>query len=126
MINLLSLSDYIKIISERVTFATIVTSRFFKIFFRKRKKITLLQLSYYKDHQFTSSFLVIRYRFRNALWYDFKKIKKTTEKEVIILNLKNMPAMPIELVVHGFFRKKYFPLILFPGIKWSVSISKLH
>jgi len=117
MINLLSLSDCIKTICERVTFAAIVTSRFFKILFRRRKKITLLQLSYYKDHQFTSSYLVIRYRFRNALWYNFKKIKKTTGKDIIILNLKNIPDMPIELVVYGFFRKKTFSITVVPSCK---------
>jgi hypothetical protein len=58
--------------------------------------------------------LIIRYRFRNVLWYDFKNISKTTDKEIIILNIKNLPAAPIELIVYGFFRSKTFYLSIIP------------
>lgn len=105
MKNVLYFSDYIKPIAKKIKFAAIVIGRFFKILFRRRKGIKLLQLDYAKNYQFNNSYMIIRYRFRNALWYNFKNIKKTTEKEIIVLNLKNLSEKPIQLVVHGIFRK---------------------
>lgn len=110
MKNVFYFSDYIKPIAKKIKFAAIVIGRFFKILFRRRKGINILQLDYAKNYQFENSYLIIRYRFRNALWYNFKNIKKTTEKEIIVLNLKNLPEMPIELIVHCFFRKKTIPI----------------
>ncbi|ANH83104.1 hypothetical protein A8C56_20865 [Niabella ginsenosidivorans] len=101
-------SDYIKPAGKKIKFVFIIIGRFFRVLFRRRKAITLLQLSYAERYLFDKSYLVIRYRFRNALWYNFKNIKRTTEQEILILNLKNVPVIPVELVVHGFFKKKKF------------------
>ncbi|MBO9620205.1 MAG: hypothetical protein J7539_14350, partial [Niabella sp.] len=99
-------SDYIKPVGKKIKFVFVIIGRFLRILFRWRKDITLLQLFYTEKYLFDNSYLVIHYRFKNALWYNFKNIKKTTEKEILILNLKTVPAMPVELVVHGFFRKR--------------------
>ena len=106
MKNILFFSDYIKPAAQKIRFTFVVIGRFFKILFRRKKDIKLLQLEYAKEYQFNNSFLIIHYDFKNTLWYNFKKIRKTTKKGTIILNLKNIPEMPVELVVHGFFRRK--------------------
>ncbi|SDC80035.1 hypothetical protein [Niabella drilacis] len=103
---MLYFSNYIKPVGKKIRFLFIIIGRFFRIVFRRRKDIELLQLFYAEKYLFDNSYLVIRYRFRNALWYNFKNIKRTTEKEILILNLKNVPAIPVELVVQGFFRKR--------------------
>jgi len=114
MTNLLYFSDHIKPAAKRIKFFFIVCGRFFIILFRWRKGIKLLRLDYAKKYQFDNSYLIIRYRFRNALWYNFKNIKKTTEKKIIVLNLKNIPETPIELTVFGFFRRKTFHISVIP------------
>jgi hypothetical protein len=114
MTNLLYFSDYINPIAKRIRFILILCGRFFIILFRWRKGIKLLHLDYARKYQFDNSYLIIRYRFRNALWYDFKNIKKTTEKEIIVLNLKNVPEIPIELTAYGFFRSKTFYISVTP------------
>jgi len=114
MTNLLYFSDHIKPIAKKIRFLLIVCGRFFIILLRWRKGIKLLHLDYAKKYQFDNSYLLIHYRFRNALWYNFKNIKKTTEKEIIVLNLKNVPKIPIELTVYGFFRSKTFHISVTP------------
>lgn len=110
MTNLLYFSDYIKQVAKKIRFFLIVGGRFFVILVRWRKGIRLLHLDYARKYQFDNSYLIIRYRFRNALWYNFKKIKKTTEKEIIVLNMSNLSENPIELIVYGFFRNKSFQI----------------
>jgi len=114
MTNLLYFSDHIKPIAKKIRFLLIVCGRFILILFRWRKGIELLRLDYAKKYQFDNSYLIISYRFRNALWYNFKNITKTTDKQIIILNLKNVPEIPIELIVYGFFRRKSFHLSVTP------------
>jgi hypothetical protein len=114
MTNLLYFSDHIKPLAKNIRFLLIVCGRFFIILFRSRKDIKLLHLDYAKKYQFDSSYLIIRYRFRNALWYNFKNIKKTTENKIIVLNLKNVPIIPIELTAYGFFRTKTFHISVKP------------
>lgn len=114
MPNFLYFSDHIKPLAKRIRFLLIVCGRFFIVLFKLRKGIRLLHLDYEKKHLFDNSYLVIRYRFRNALWYNFKKIGKTTEKEIIVLSLKNVPKVPIELIVYGFFRSKIFLISVTP------------
>jgi len=114
MTNLLYFSEHIKPIAKKIRFLLIVCGRFLIILFRWRKGIKFLRLDYANKYQFDNSYLLIRYRFRNALWYNFKNIKKTTEKKIIILNLKNVPEIPIELTVYGFFRSKTFHISVIP------------
>lgn len=114
MTNPLYFSDHIKPIAKRIRFLLIVCGRFFIILFRWRKAIKLLRLDYARKYQFENSYLIIRYRFRNALWYDFKNIKKTTEKEIIVLNFKNVPEIPIQLTVYGFFRSRTLHISVTP------------
>ena len=105
MNNLLYFSDHLKPIAKKIRFFLIVCIRFIKILFRWRKTIKLLNLDYATKYHFDNSYLIIRYRFSNTLWYNFKNIKKTTEKR-IVLDLKNVPRLPIEFTAYGFFRSK--------------------
>ena len=131
MANFLYFSDYIKPALNKIRFAFIVSGRFLKILFRWRKGIRLLHLDYAKKYQFQNSYLIIRYRFKNALWYKFKYIKKTTEKQIIIFNLNNIPELPIELTVYGFFRTKTFDISIEPEFylqtaSFKTSITRLY
>lgn len=108
MIKVLYFSDYINPAAKRIRFLLLVCARFFIILFRWSKGIKPLHLDYSKKYLFENSYLIIRYRFRNALWYEFKNISKPTEKEIIVLNLRNVRKIPIQLIVYGFFRRKAF------------------
>lgn len=73
-----------------------------------------MQLDYSKKYLFDKSYLIISYKFKNALWYNFKNLKKTTEKQSVVFNLKNLGTNIITLIVYGFFRKKIYHINIQP------------
>jgi hypothetical protein len=106
MLNLLYFSNHIKPVVAKIRFMLIVLIRFLRLLFRRDKQLTLLTLDYSKKYQFNQSLLVIQYQFKNALWYHFKEIKRTTKSGLIVLNLSKIPEFPVVLTIHGLFRKK--------------------
>lgn len=102
------LSNYLSSLLEKLHFFKVVTARFLIILFRRKKGIELLYLDYNTEHLFDNSYLIINYRFRNALYYRFKNIK-TLEKQIKIFDLKNFDN-EFDLVVYGFFQKKKYQI----------------
>ena len=72
-------------------------------------------LDYENNHLFENSYVVVNYRFRNALYYKFGN-HKTLEKQIKIFNLKNFEN-EFDLIVYGFFRKKRYKLKFEPNLK---------
>lgn len=107
-------SQYIKYLLHKLQFAFIVLGRFIRILFRWKKGIKLLKLDYTTDHVFDNSFIIINYRFRNAIWYRFGN-HKTLEKEIKIFNLKNFDN-EFDLVAYGFFQNKRYRLTFEPQL----------
>lgn len=107
-------SDYFKPIAYKLKFIVSVIAKFLTILFRRRKGIKLLQLDYSKKYLFDKSYLIISYKFKNALWYNFKNLKKTTEKQSVVFNLKNLGTNNITLIVYGFFCKKIYHINIQP------------
>lgn len=112
MTNFILFSDYFKPIANKIKFVAIVIGRFFKITLRRRKSIQLIELDYCTENLFDKSYLVITYCFKNALWYNFKNLKKTTKRNSIVFNLANISSSSITFIVHGVFQKKIYKLII--------------
>jgi hypothetical protein len=72
-------------------------------------------MNYDKDHLFDNSYIIINYRFRNAIYYRFGK-HKTLEKQIKIFDLKNLDK-EFDFVVYGFFDTKKYRLQLEPQFK---------
>lgn len=114
MKRLFYFSDYFLPIAGKLRFASTVIGRFFLILFRRKKTIQLSHLEYSTDYLFENSYLIIKYRFKNALWYNFKNLRTTTQKNIIIFDLKNINTTKIILVVYGFFRNKKYEIEVLP------------
>jgi len=112
--EILYFSDYFKPVFATLKFAISVATKFLIIVFRRRKGIKLLELDYSKKYLFDKSYLIINYKFKNALWYDFKNLKKTTNKQAVIFNLQNLSSNRITLIVHGFFQEKVYYINIEP------------
>ncbi|KAF2509401.1 hypothetical protein EYY60_13565 [Flavobacterium zhairuonense] len=109
------ISHHLKYLFKQIAFTKTVLIRFLIILFKKNKNIELLKLNYETNHLFRNSFIIIDYEFDNALWYSFNN-KKTLEKSIKIFNLENIsPSM--DIVIHGFFRKKKYSLKFEPTLK---------
>lgn len=123
------LTHYIKSFLEKLQFLKVVITRFLIILFRRRKGIELLLLEYNTEHIFENSFIIVNYRFRNALYYKFGN-HKTVEKQIKIFNLKNFDN-EFQLNVYGFFRKKTYqlkfePKLILDSEKFKTSFSNFN
>ena len=107
-------STYFTYLFKKIHFIFIIGVRFFKILFRKRKKIELLKLEYNTEYIFENSLIIINYRFRNGIWYQFGT-HKTLEKQIKIFDLKNF-EQEFKLTVYGFFQKKTYYLKFEPQL----------
>jgi hypothetical protein len=107
-------SHYLSYLLEKLLFLKVVISRFLIILFRRRKGIELLLLEYDTEHLFDNSFIVINYRFRNAIYYRFDN-HKTLEKQIKIFNIENFDN-EFDLIVYGFFRKKTYKIQFEPQL----------
>lgn len=115
MLNPFYLSDYFLPLLNKVKFAITVIVKFFKILFRRQKNIQLLKLEYSQRYLFNESYLIVSYRFKNVLWYNFKNLKKTTKSNPIVFNIKNIGSSNITLIAHGFFRRKKYRIDFNPA-----------
>lgn len=61
---------------KKIKFSFTVLRRALKLLFRANKEIFLLHLEVNTEHIFKNSYQVVRYRFRNALWYQFGNIRR--------------------------------------------------
>lgn len=112
-------SHYLTYLLKKLRFLKVIIARFLIILFRRRKGIELLRLEYDRNHLFDKSFIVIHYRFRNAIYYRFGN-HKTLEREIKIFNFENFEK-EFELTVYGFFRKKSYKLKFEPKLTLETS-----
>lgn len=107
-------SHYLNYLLEKLRFLKVVITRFLIILFRRSKGIELLLLEYATEHLFDNSFIVINYRFRNAIYYRFGN-HKTLEKQIKIFNIESFEN-EFDLIVYGFFRKKTYKIQFEPQL----------
>jgi hypothetical protein len=81
-------------------FNSIVLFRSFILLFTRNKSIELIQLDAHSEYIFEKSYFAIAYKFRNAIWYEFKGLKSTTDDSLIVFDRSNV-GNPIVLIVHG-------------------------
>lgn len=108
------LSHYIRYLLEKLNFIKVVIARFLIILFRRRKRIQEIYLNYSTEHLFNNSYIIINYRFRNAIYYQFGQYK-TLEKRIKIFDLKNCDK-EMDFVVYGLFDSKQYKLIFKPQL----------
>lgn len=84
-----------------------VAKRMLAVAPRRSKKIKMLYIEYAAP---LGSERVIKYRFRNALWYTFNNENLINTR----VPLPKTEGNEITLTVHGFFRKNIYTLLLKP------------
>ena len=77
----------------------------FKILFRSDRTIRMIHASF--SNKLMKNSTVIKFRFRNALWYEFDNVK-TIKREFSIPRTGFLEKRT--LIVHGFFTKKKYIL----------------
>ena len=107
-------SHHLTYLFKKLHFLKVVLARFCIILFRRRKKLEELYINYDTEHLFDNSYIIIKYRFKNALYYRFGK-EVTLEKQIKIFNLKGIDN-ELDFVVYGLFHKRKYKLKFEPQL----------
>ena len=89
---------------------------------KKEKDIELLHFHSRTD-PYSSETVIIRYRFKNALWYCIDN-KRTTESRHILVRPANADEKHIHLTVQGLFRKNKYEIELVDGDAYITELSQ--
>lgn len=104
--------DYLKQYSTFFRSQIIKAGRLMKILFKKRKKLEIITLEYYRMWHFDNAYLLIDFKFNNAVWFSIEKHKCYDLSKQIALNLKNIQTETATLEVFGFFQKLVYKIHL--------------
>ena len=101
-----------------------IVLRFLLILFRKDKNLTEIYFEKGNENIFDDSFLIINYRFKNAIYYKVNN-KITLENRVKIFNVKNVDS-EIHFIVYGWFDKKHYIIEIKPTKSFNNESFKTH
>ncbi len=107
-------TNYITFFLSKFKFVFTYLSRFVRILFRKEREIQKLYLDYSDDFLFENSYIILNYRFRNAIYYRFAD-QISFDKKLKIFDLNNFER-EFELIVYGFFQQKTYLLKFEPNL----------
>lgn len=106
MPNYLLFSDYFKNRKSSISFGMTKMIRRIILIFKWNHSIKTIRFNYYKNWQFDNGYFIIDYAFKNAVWFEVLGIKKTSQKQPLVLDLKNINQDEIEFIVYGLLSKK--------------------
>jgi len=83
-------------------------SKWVAILFKKNRKLKKISFDYYKNWHSDSSYLIVEFKFENAVYFRVGETKSFDFSIPLILNLQNQQRNNIEIEVYGFLQKKVF------------------
>jgi hypothetical protein len=76
------------------------------ILFKKNRQLERVSFDYYKNWHSECSFLVVDFKFRNAIYFKVGGAKSFDFSIPLILNLQNINTNKIKIEVYGFLQKE--------------------
>ena len=98
-------------LSDQLTMHFRIIKRIITLLFTKHKSIEVISFTYKPDFE-TNDTLIIRFAFRNALWYRFDGTKTLNGRHVVVRHSNLTKEIP--LIVQGFCRKRKYAVKLQP------------
>ena len=103
--------------SEKFLFIIQIIQNIIKVLLKSNKKLEKIELHYSYKSVFANSYFVIKFNFKNALWYKFIGITTKSRSGEIVFNSSNIKSKKIKLVVQGFFRKQVYYIEVHPTLE---------
>ena len=102
----------IKTSLKNIQYYFLKVSRLFCILFKRRKRIEKITFGYYQNWQFENAYLVVDFKFKNAVWFRIGNFKSYDFSKQIVLDLENIHTDTINFEVFGFFQKQVYEINL--------------
>ncbi len=87
-------------------------SKWIAILFKKNRKLKKVSFDYYKSWHSDSSYLIVDFKFKNAIYFKVGETKSFNFSIPLILNLQSLQTNNIKVEVYGFLQKKVFVIEL--------------
>jgi len=87
-------------------------SKWVAILFKKNRKLKKLSFDYYKNWHSDNSYLIVDFKFKNAIYFKVGETKSFDFSIPLILNLQNLQTNNIKIEVYGFLQKQVFVIEL--------------
>lgn len=105
-------SDKLRRIGLPVKFQLIKVRKLLTILFKRKKKLEKISFEYYRKWHFDNAYLIVDFKFKNAVWFRIGNYKSNDFSKQIVLDLENIHADTIPFEVFGFFQKQVFKINL--------------
>jgi hypothetical protein len=112
MAKYLLFSDKLKQIGLFVNSQFLKIGNLLTILFKRRRKLEKISFDYYMNWHFDNAYLVVDFKFKNAVGYKVGEFKSFDFSKPIILNLENIQSVTINFEVFGFFQKQVYVINL--------------
>lgn len=104
--------DILKQLIAFLKFHFVRIGKWFAILFKRNRKLKKISFDYYKNWHSDNSYLVVDFKFRNAIYFKVGNTKCFDFTKLLILNLQKLNADSIKIEVFGFFQKEAFDIDL--------------
>lgn len=118
------INNSINIIINSIKLYLEIALRFLLILFRKEKHLKELYFDSGNESLFEDGLLIIKYRFKNAIYYKVNN-KITLENRFKIFNVKNINS-EIHFIVYGWFDRKHYIVEIKPTKSLNNESFKSH
>lgn len=100
--------DILKQLIAFLKFHFIRIGKWFSILFKRNRRLKKLSFDYYKNWHSNNSYLLVDFKFRNAIYFKVGNTKSFNFTKPLILNLQTLNTSNIKIEVYGFFQKQVF------------------
>lgn len=104
----LSFFDLLKQLISFLKFHFVRIGKWFIILFKKNRRLKKLSFDYYKNWHSDISYLVVDFKFRNAIYFKVGDTRSFDFTKPLILNLQKLKTDNIKVEVFGFLQKQVF------------------
>jgi len=101
-------SDELKQSIRFFKFHFVLIGKWLAILFKKNRRLEKLIFDYYKNWHADNSYLIVDFKFKNALYFKIGDYKSFDFEKPLILNLQKVKADNIKFEVFGFQQKQVF------------------
>ena len=100
--------DILKQLIAFLKFHFVRIGKWVAILFKRNRQLKTLSFDYYKNWHSDNSYLVVDFKFKNAIFFKIGGTKSFDFTKSLILNLQKLNTDNIKIEVFGFFQKQVF------------------
>ena len=117
-------SNRYKHIGNLLKFYSLKFGKWILLLFKPNKKLKNISFNYLRNWHVDNAYLIIDFKFKNAIWFKIGKFKSTDFNHPLALNLQVIHSDVLEFEVYGFLQKQTILIQLSKELKINTEVFK--